>query len=394
MRREYFTHDQIARILGVPIENVDRFWPHIEYVLEHLGIYNWETVIVALATVKVEVGNFAPIHEYGDTAYFTRMYEGRADLGNIYPGDGARYHGRGFIQLTGRANYRTYGQLMGFDLEGNPDMALDPSISAWVLGLYFVRRGISAMAQRHDWRATRIAVNGGLNGWADYISYITTLVYEPTIPEEPAAPEPQPEPPSSNHTLAAAVAYGMTRIGDRYVWDGEQPGGFDCSGFVSWALAQAGKTLTSYTDAQFNETEHVDQPRFGDLIFYHYPDSQAAYWKHVGFWLGNGKTLESRHPNGVGIYDPIPNVVTAFRRIPGIEIGDIPDDFEVEDPMRIKELEEQLARKQEELDALVNVVGYLTGDIAVTLDHAVDALEEAAKSMRHVTDELRRHKLS
>src|SRR5438552_406834 len=50
-----------------------------------------------------------------------RGYEGRADLGNTQPGDGKRFKGRGPIQLTGRANYRSYGQRLGVDLESHPE---------------------------------------------------------------------------------------------------------------------------------------------------------------------------------------------------------------------------------------------------------------------------------
>jgi hypothetical protein len=61
-----------------------------------------------------------------------RAYNGRADLGNTQAGDGPRYKGRGFVQLTGRNNYQTYTNLIGQDLIGNPSLAADPQISAFI----------------------------------------------------------------------------------------------------------------------------------------------------------------------------------------------------------------------------------------------------------------------
>ncbi|MNX35900.1 LysM domain/BON superfamily protein [compost metagenome] len=163
--------DQIARTLGVPVENVRRYWPEIAQALKKRGITSTNAVIAVLATIKVEVGPFKPIPEYASGA----AYEGRSDLGNTQRGDGVRYKGRGFIQLTGRANYETYGRALGVDLVNNPDRALDPHVSAEVLAEYFERRGIAAMANRGDWEAVRRAVNGGLNGWNTFIGAVNNL---------------------------------------------------------------------------------------------------------------------------------------------------------------------------------------------------------------------------
>jgi peptidoglycan hydrolase-like protein with peptidoglycan-binding domain len=163
--------DQIASALGAPVANVRKYWPEIANSLKKRGITSTNAVIAVLATIQVEVGSFKPIPEYASGA----AYEGRSDLGNTQPGDGVRYKGRGFIQLTGRANYTSYGKKLGVDLVGNPDLALEPRVSAEVLAEYFAQRGIPAMANRGDWQAVRKAVNGGLNGWNAFIGAVNRL---------------------------------------------------------------------------------------------------------------------------------------------------------------------------------------------------------------------------
>jgi predicted chitinase len=104
------------------------------------------------------------------------MYEGRPDLGNTRPGDGARYHGRGYIQLTGRANYEAYSRRLHLPLEERPDMALRPDVGARVLVDYFEQRGIDDDAREARWREVRRKVNGGLNGWTTYRTLVTDLL--------------------------------------------------------------------------------------------------------------------------------------------------------------------------------------------------------------------------
>lgn len=85
-------------------------------------------------------------------------------LGNIYPGDGARYPGRGDIQITGRSNYQKYGQRIGVDLLNNPDLALDPGNAAAIFAAYWQDRDIQEQADRRDWPAVRKSVQGGSAG--------------------------------------------------------------------------------------------------------------------------------------------------------------------------------------------------------------------------------------
>ncbi len=78
-----------------------------------------------LATVHHETDRkFAGIEEYGPDSYF-KKYDGRGDLGNTQPGDGLRFKGRGFVQITGRANYTKYKEILGVDLVKKPELALE-----------------------------------------------------------------------------------------------------------------------------------------------------------------------------------------------------------------------------------------------------------------------------
>ena len=165
----------IAGALKCPPANVKRYWPAIQSACVENGLTDRASVIAVLATVGTEVASFEPINEYGGTEYFSKNYDGRADLGNIHPGDGARYHGRGFIQLTGRVNYRGYEQKLGVPLEEQPELALDPAVAARILGRYFKDRGIAADARKGDWQAVRRKVNGGLNGWDRFDALVTSL---------------------------------------------------------------------------------------------------------------------------------------------------------------------------------------------------------------------------
>jgi putative chitinase len=99
-------------------------------------------------------------------------YEGRTDLGNINPGDGKLYKGRGLIQLTGRDNYRKYGELLDLPLENNPEIAAEPVTSLKIACEYWKSRNINAAADRDDLvKATKL-VNGGLNGLEDRRKYL------------------------------------------------------------------------------------------------------------------------------------------------------------------------------------------------------------------------------
>ncbi|NJL87529.1 MAG: DUF4231 domain-containing protein [Leptolyngbyaceae cyanobacterium SM1_1_3] len=163
------TAETVAQALECSLSDCQTYLPGILEALQEFDILDKQVFVGILATVRVETGGFKPVHEWGGEKYWKR-YEGRGDLGNVNPGDGVKYHGRGYIQLTGRANYRDYGKKLGVDLEGNPDLAMDPEVSAKVLASYFKDRGVATAARAGDWRRVRKLVNGGYHAGTCFLS--------------------------------------------------------------------------------------------------------------------------------------------------------------------------------------------------------------------------------
>jgi predicted chitinase len=116
-----------------------------------------------------ESHNFQSLVEYGNSAYFNR-YEMRFSpkkaklLGNVKRGDGERYKGRGYIQLTGRYNYRKAGLALGLPLEKNPELLEDPEIAAKVAIWYWKLRVQSRVSNFHNVSAVTKPINSGLRG--------------------------------------------------------------------------------------------------------------------------------------------------------------------------------------------------------------------------------------
>ncbi|KPQ32244.1 MAG: putative chitinase [Phormidium sp. OSCR] len=165
-----------AELMGAKLSDVETYLPPLIEKLEARGILNQPTLVAALATISVETAGFQPINEWGGNSYFHEMYEGRSDLGNTQPGDGVRFHGRGFIQITGRANYQHYGDKLGVSLVDNPELALDPDVAAGILVEYFWERSVDQRALAQDWQGVRRAVNGGLNGWDHFWPVVQKLL--------------------------------------------------------------------------------------------------------------------------------------------------------------------------------------------------------------------------
>lgn len=121
-----------------------------------------------MGQVTHECAGFCTAEEFASGA----AYEGRQDLGNTQPGDGKRYKGRGLIQLTGRANYRDIGRILGLPLENQPELAAEPVTALKIACEYWKKRNINTAADRDDLISVTKLVNGGLNGLEERRSYL------------------------------------------------------------------------------------------------------------------------------------------------------------------------------------------------------------------------------
>lgn len=120
-----------------------------------------------LAQCSHETGGFRVLSEIWGPSIAQRRYEGRKDLGNINKGDGYRYRGRGFIQLTGRLNYRSAGKELGLPLEEKPELVENPGIAAKTAVWYWTKYVSNQISNWDDVRAITRIVNGGSVGLQD-----------------------------------------------------------------------------------------------------------------------------------------------------------------------------------------------------------------------------------
>lgn len=141
------------------------------------GIYEPLRVAHFLGQTCIESGHFQYMRELWGPTPAQLGYEGRGDLGNNQPGDGATFRGRGLIQITGRANYAQVGKRIGMDLVANPTLAERPDIAVLTACDWWNAHGCSAIADADNAVGLSRLINRGsavatrpANGEADRIA--------------------------------------------------------------------------------------------------------------------------------------------------------------------------------------------------------------------------------
>jgi putative chitinase len=161
---------------ATPLDHIRRNLPPVLEALSERQLTSVPIVAASLATIRAETEGFDPIDELV-SRYNTSpggrpfdLYDHRRDLGNTGPDDGQRFRGRGYVQLTGRANYATYGAMIGVDLVEQPVLANDPALAAQLLAAFVGSKeiAIKQALQDGDLAAARRLVNGGTHGLARF----------------------------------------------------------------------------------------------------------------------------------------------------------------------------------------------------------------------------------
>ena len=180
-----FTVDAVSQMFyDAPRRNIEKYLPAVLTSLKKLGLGDRDMILMALSTIRAESAGFAPISEFPSKYNTTPgkhafdRYDFRADLSNGAVGDGAKYKGRGFIQLTGKANYRTYSKRLGLGdrLLINPELANDAQIAADILA-HFLKDKEHLIRQdlaNGNLRAARRRVNGGSHGLQQFTAAFNT----------------------------------------------------------------------------------------------------------------------------------------------------------------------------------------------------------------------------
>ena len=127
-----------------------------------------------MAQTNHESWDFSRLKEKGmGKEYFSKKYDPKFAprtakiLGNKHVGDGEKYHGRGFIQLTGRDNYRMASQALGVDLLNNPELAERPDVAAKIAIWYWQTRVKPYINNFNDTKAVTQKINPAMRGLKD-----------------------------------------------------------------------------------------------------------------------------------------------------------------------------------------------------------------------------------
>jgi predicted chitinase len=202
------TDDELRQVMpNLPAAKRAAYLPFIQQAMAEFAITSYLRETAFLAQLAHESAELRYMEEIASGA----AYEGRANLGNTQPGDGKRFKGRGPIQLTGRSNYKRYGDLLGLDLINNPTQAATPEVGFRIAGQFWKLNGLNELADKQDFRQITKRINGGYNGLDDRIKYYERAKKVLSKDDSGDAPTAAPDPtPAASASAPSSDASGAT----------------------------------------------------------------------------------------------------------------------------------------------------------------------------------------
>ena len=157
------------------MSNINRALKPLNDTLVRFNVNTPLRIAHFIAQVAHESGAFQYLKEIASgAAYDTGRLAAR--LGNTpeADGDGQKYKGRGYIQLTGTNNYRLFDEFTGrkHDLMNHPERVEQPDLAMLAAGWYWSRNDLNRLADRDDLLSITKRINGGTNGLEDRRNYL------------------------------------------------------------------------------------------------------------------------------------------------------------------------------------------------------------------------------
>lgn len=167
------TIELLERVFGQDSHHrIKMFFDYLDVYMKEYHINTPRRIAAFIATIGHESGRL----KFTEEIATGEAYEGRADLGNVFRGDGIRFKGRGLIQLTGRRNYELLSRDYDIDFVSQPDLLSTPEYAVLSACWYWDKRQLNKLADTGNFREITRRVNGGYNGWSDRLSLYTTAL--------------------------------------------------------------------------------------------------------------------------------------------------------------------------------------------------------------------------
>ena len=171
------TPQELAQATGARIDRAEENLPWIAAAMDSYDINTPGRQAAFLAQIGHESGGLHWICEIWGPTETQRRYETRQDLGNNEPGDGYRFRGRGWLQITGRDNYRAARDRLRLKFGADvPDFELAPELiatarwAAMTAADFWSAHDLNELADAGSFEQITRKINGGLNGYPDRLA--------------------------------------------------------------------------------------------------------------------------------------------------------------------------------------------------------------------------------